>query len=118
MLQDFTEKWFAEGKAVGPLLDEKPSDKTWAERATLAVYRSKQTMMEARLAEFNVAQMRKANAALLIDNKRKAKVDRLYATPSSRPLSQHTRTPDDTSIGSPVMEMPKGRDRDRPGYTK
>ena len=94
MLRDFTEEWFSKGRAVDPLLEAKPSDKTWAERAALAVYRSKQTMMEARLAEFNIAQMRKANTAALIDKKRKARVGRLYATPASLPHTKNSiRTP-------------------------
>ena len=72
-------------------------------------------MMEAKLAEFNIAQMRKANAAALIDKKRKARVDRLYATPASIPYTKNLiRTPDETSIGSPVMHMAMSRDRDRP----
>ena len=115
ILHEFTEKWFVDGKAIDPLLEEKSSDKTWADRAALAVYRSKQTMMEARLAEFNIAQMRKANAAQVIDKQRRARVDRLYATPAPLPHSKHTiRTPDDASIGSPVMQMGMARDRDRP----
>ena len=114
-MHEFTEKWFVDGKAIDPLLEEKSSDKTWADRAALAVYRSKQTMMEARLAEFNIAQMRKSNAAQVIDKQRRARVDRLYVTPAPLPHSKHTiRTPDDASIGSPVMQMGMARDRDRP----
>ena len=72
-------------------------------------------MMEAKLAEFNIVQMRKANAAALIDKKRKAGVGRLYATPKLLPHTKNlTRTPDMTSIGSPVMHMAQQRDRDRP----